>query len=46
MHYKEKLVFLIMWILEKTLHNNLCVAVVLFCKQINLPPIDFVLCLV
>lgn len=38
MHYKEKLVVLIMRILEKTLHNNLRVAVVLFCKQINLAP--------
>lgn len=28
MHYKEKLVLLIMWILEKTLHSNLHVAVV------------------
>lgn len=28
MHYKEKLVLLIMWILEKLLHNNLRAAVV------------------
>lgn len=47
MHYKEKLVLLIMWILEKTLHSNLHVAIVVLSWKQTVPPrIDFVLYLV